>query len=115
MGKILFLTNIERKFYMMNKAREKLMGQGILSEDCQCRQINEGTPWGVEWEKRLSKYDIVVLKWMGTGMDTPFLRKLAEYLVKRKITSLLIMADGDGENKNYGFSQEEILLLKKFD
>jgi len=114
MGKILFLTNIERNFYMMNRAKEKLVEQGILSKDCLCRQINEGTPWGVEWEKTLSKYDVVVVKWMGTGMDTPFLRKVAAYLERKKITSLLIMADGDGENKNYGFSQEEILFLKKY-
>ncbi len=114
MGKILFLTNIERKFYMMNKAKEKLVAQGILANGCKCKQINEGTPWGREWEKTLSKYDVVVLKWMGTGMDTAFLRKVASYLEKKGTTSLMMMADGDGENKNVGFSQEDILFLKKY-
>lgn len=73
--RIIFLTNVIRRLGMMQQTLEKLQGKGKLSPECSCLWIDTNTAWDRKWEQELQKADLVMLKWMGTGLDTPFLSK----------------------------------------
>lgn len=114
MTRVLFVTNIERRYIMMDKAKNMLQADGSLSKECRAIQINEATPWGEQWQKTLAQSDVVVIKWMGSGMDTPFLKKVAEFLKKTEIKHFMMLADTEKDNQQYGFSKEDELRLKSY-
>lgn len=80
--KMLFLTNVIRRLGMMQQALEKLQQEKILDASCGCFWIDNATVWDHKWEEALKNADFVMIKWMGTGLDTPFLNKTIANLKK---------------------------------
>lgn len=83
MSKVIFLTNVIRRFGMMQQTLEKLKQQKSVSADCACHWITDKTQWEAKWEKELAGSDLVLLKWMGTGLDTSFLQRLVREMQRR--------------------------------
>ena len=105
-GKILFLTNIERQIYFWNQASESINQKGIKAR-CESKTIAESTPWGREWQTKLEAQDIILVRWMGTGLDCRFLQNTSSFLQERKIRHLFLVADAGNDLLKYGVSDEE--------
>ncbi|MEG0831223.1 MAG: cobaltochelatase subunit CobN [Acidaminococcaceae bacterium] len=114
MSKVLFITNIERRYLLMLKAQSMLQAEGTLSTACRSIQITEATPWGAEWQKTLAQADVVILKWMGSGLDTPFLKKVAEFLKKTEIKHFMMLADTEKIHQQYGFTEAATTRLQAY-
>lgn len=113
MGKIIFLTNMERQQKMLEKARIKIEQTGLKSQT-RTVLLTESTPWGIEWQKAFSAADIVVFTYMGSGLDTKFLRKAAEYLRKQKITHTMFISDPSAGELTYNVSSEDKAVMQKY-
>ena len=114
MSKVIFLTNVIRRFGMMQQTLEKLQQQEAVSADCACHWITEKTQWESKWEKQLSSVDFVMLKWMGTGLDTPFLQRLLRELKRRKLP-FYIDASGSKEGElSQGLTPVQLEAIKKY-
>lgn len=50
MGRIIFLTNMERQYLMLEKARESIAQDGMKSEG-RMVLLTDAVPWGAEWQK----------------------------------------------------------------
>ncbi|WP_293729212.1 cobaltochelatase subunit CobN [uncultured Phascolarctobacterium sp.] len=98
MSKILFVTNVIRRMGMMQQTLDRLQQERRLSGECACRWITEATAWNKKWEQELGSTDLLLLKWMGTGLDTPFLQRCLAF-VKRKGLPYYIDAAGTDENE----------------
>lgn len=98
MSKILFVTNVIRRMGMMQQTLDRLQQERRLSGECACRWITETTAWDKKWEQELGSTDLLLLKWMGTGLDTPFLQRCLAF-VKRKGLPYYIDAAGTDENE----------------
>ena len=68
--KIALFTNISRSYCLHRQNMERLMqeaprieGRGWLFES--------GTEWSAEWAARFDEADVILILWMGTGLDTP--------------------------------------------
>ena len=68
--KVIFLTNVIRRMGMMQQTMEKLQQEGKLDNACACRWITDATVWDDKWHKELAGSKLVIMKWMGTGLDT---------------------------------------------
>ncbi|HIU63576.1 MAG TPA: cobaltochelatase subunit CobN [Candidatus Avacidaminococcus intestinavium] len=115
MGKILYLTNIDRRYAMMKKALNELQQEkGMLLANCECHKISERAVWSTEWETKLIDTDVLMLKWMGSGLDTLFLRKLVPFIQKNNIR-FYIDAAGTEENELVdGLSAEDVHQIKLY-
>ena len=78
--KVIFLTNVIRRMGMMQQTMEKLQQEGKLDNACACRWITDATAWDDKWHKELAGSKLVIMKWMGTGLDTPFLQRCVSLL-----------------------------------
>ena len=114
MSKILFLTNVIRRMGMMQKTVERLQREQKISNACACHWITDTTQWDKEWVETLSDTDIVLLKWMGSGLDTPFLRQLVKFLDEKKLPYYIDAAGTDEGELKYGFTEEQLATLKKY-
>ena len=113
MGRILFLTNLERQHLMLEKARESVVCEGMQSEG-RMVLLTEAVPWGAQWQQTFRASDIVIFTWMGSGLDTDFLKKSAEFLRKEKLTHIMLISDPDAGELSYGISAAEQEVLQQY-
>lgn len=113
MRRILFLTNMERQQLMLEKARAKAAGEGLQAET-RTVLLSDAVPWGEEWQKTFNASDIVVFTWMGSGLDTAFLRKSAEYLRQRRVTHVMLISEPSAGELAWGVSPEEKERLQQY-
>lgn len=78
--KIIFLTNVIRRMGMMQQTMERLQSEQKLDACCACHWITEATAWDAKWQQELKSSQLLVMKWMGTGLDTPFLQRCVRLL-----------------------------------
>ncbi len=98
MCKILFLTNVIRRIGMMQQTLDRLKQEGKIDTACACRWITDNTQWDNKWQQELDDSAFVLMKWMGSGLDTPFLQKCLHYL-KQKHIPFYIDASGSKEGE----------------
>lgn len=67
MGRIVFLTNLERQKVMMERARENLLQENRLKHEGRTVLLTDAVLWGDEWEKTFAASDIVFFTYMGSG------------------------------------------------
>ena len=80
MCKILFLTNVIRRMGMMQQTLDRLKQEGKIDTACACRWITDNTQWDNKWQQELDDSAFVLMKWMGSGLDTPFFFFFLHYL-----------------------------------
>lgn len=114
MGKILFLSNIDRRIAMMDKAINLLKGEKRLKVECETIEISNESFWSRKWEKEVLNSDVVILKWMGTGLDTKFLRTLMEFMKIKKINYFSLLAADEDECEQVGFSEDEEAIFNRY-
>ena len=114
MKTILFLTNVTRQIAMMREAMNDLQQKRLISDACQCIWIDENTVWSSKWPDILHDMDFVLIKWMGSGLDTPFLNKCAAYLQQHKLPHYVDTAGGAADGFSDILSGGQILQLKKY-
>ncbi|MGI5866206.1 MAG: cobaltochelatase subunit CobN [Syntrophaceticus schinkii] len=114
MGRIVFLTNLERQKVMMERARENLLQENRLKHEGRTVLLTDAVLWGDEWEKTFAASDIVFFTYMGSGLDTDFLKKAAEFLQSNKITHVMLITDPGVDDLRCGITPEDQETLQKY-
>ena len=82
-GKVIYLTNVDRRFFMMRKACSELKREGLVPAEYETLKVESTSLWSRIWEKQLGDADLVVIRFMGTTIRTMFWDKcLAFFAVK---------------------------------
>ena len=96
MSKILFMTNVVRRMAMMQDTLAALQSEpGNMHSPAVCRWITDNTAWDATWPLELRGCGLVLVKWMGTGLDTPFLNQLLAWLKQYKVPYYIDAAGAD--------------------
>lgn len=114
MGRILFMSNIDRQVVMMEKARQQLVEEEYLSEESSVLFLNDSLVWGPEWQKRLANSDMVLFSWMGMGRDTRFLKEAVEFLRIHKIRHIMLATEVQPEDALSGVTPEERSTIRRY-
>ncbi len=112
--KVLFLTNVLRSLGTMRQAMNYLQREGSLDGSCACFWLTEATAWDANWDEEAAKTDFLLLQWMGTGLDTPFLQRLQQTLQQRDIRYYIDAAgteEGEFSNK---LTEEQLDLIRRY-
>lgn len=112
MKHILYLTNMNRQLSYTRKIEQSPAFAGKVQ--LQVFKIKDDAAFGEEWVHRLRKADAVILTHMGTGLDTPFMRRLAAWLWEHHHMYVLFADEKDQEKLHKGFSEEHMLELEKY-
>ena len=111
--KIALFTNISRSYCLHRQNMERLMqeaprieGRGWLFES--------GTEWSAEWAARFDEADVILILWMGTGLDTPFLRQAVRRMERRGSRYLILVENPGTDKVSAGFSPEQIRRMWQY-
>ena len=99
---------------MMQQTLDRLQQEGKLDGSCACRWLTDSTQWDKKWQQELQSTDLVLMKWMGSGLDTPFLQKLLPYMQKLRLP-FYIDASGSKEGEmSQNLSAQQIAIIKQY-
>ena len=85
MSKIVYVTNVMRRLGVMQQQRDALLREGKLQGEMLCRWVDDSTVWNDQWEQALQHADFVLGKWMNASMDSPFWRRLQQFLQRHGV------------------------------
>ena len=55
---------------MMQQTLDRLQQEGKLNSSCACRWLTDNIQWDNKWQQELNDTSFVLMKWMGSGLDT---------------------------------------------
>ena len=114
MGRILFMSNIDRQFVMLEQARQQLIAEQYLPAAGSTFFLNDNLVWGPEWQKKFADSDLVLFSWMGMGRDTHFLKDAVAFLRKSKITHAMLATEIQPEDALSGVTSEERSTIRRY-
>ncbi|MEN6413538.1 MAG: cobaltochelatase subunit CobN [Veillonellales bacterium] len=114
MGKLLFLTNMEPQYIIMDQAKKVLTDENVLPVQAESILLSGSEPWNEQWGKSFSQCDFVLFSWMGTGLNTPFLKKSADFMQNRRINHLYLITDPGEDVLAYGITPAEKKLIYRY-
>lgn len=107
MSKIIFMTNVIRRFGIMQQMLDRLQNNGEMQGDYSCWWITDDTEWNPEAEKRLQGTKFLFMKWMGTGLTTTFLKRVHAYVQQHNIPYYIDASGGDDDILIEGITPEQ--------
>lgn len=114
MDKLLFLTNMENHYTSMTRAKALICEEGFQPLLARTEQLNDTEIWHQEWEKSFLASDFILLTWMGTGLNTDFLKQSSQFMQENKIKHLYIIADPGDDILEYGITPEEKKQINQY-
>ena len=114
MCKILYLTNVIRRMGMMQQTLDKLQEEGKLAAGCACRWLTDNTQWDKKWQQELKSADLVLMKWMGSGLDTPFLQKLLPFLKQLGLPFYIDAAGSKEGEMSQNLTVQQLAVIKQY-
>ena len=114
MSKVIFLTNVIRRFGVMQQTLEKLQQSGAMSSESACYWITEATQWESKWERELRSADVVLVKWMGTGLDTPFLQRFVRELQRLHLPFYIDAAGSKEGELSQKLTPQQLEIIKRY-
>lgn len=114
MGRLLFLTNMEQQQVAMSVAVESLVADKLLHEKAMTKFLTDAEPWSEAWGNSLRGSDMVLFSWMGTGLNSKFLKQASEYMQKHKIRHLFLVADPGDDVLDYGLNPTEKQTIQQY-
>lgn len=112
MKEVLFVTNMTRHFHTARKCIAKLGKIGATT--IALEEIGNDTPWTPAWEARLRNASIVLLTYMGSGLDTAFLRQFAKFGKQADARFMMLIDSVVTPEMNNRVTDEDILVFKKY-
>lgn len=104
--KIIYMTNVDRRFAMMKRACSRLQAEGKLGNRCRALQVSVDTGWSKVWEKRLSGCDMVFIRWMGNTIRTAFWDRCRLFFEQAGIPYYMDAAGSTEEEAGKGIAEE---------
>lgn len=83
--KIIYMTNIDRRYFMMRRALAELIAEGEMSASCAVLKTEDGSVWGASWEEKLRGSALVMIRFMGNTIRTKFWTACMHFLSQEGI------------------------------
>ena len=115
MKKILYITNMAKQIHHVREVEAKGRIEAKEHFKIDLYNLKQEPEWNESWEQRLKTSDVVIMKHMGTGLDTPFLRRLANWLYQNHpCYALYADEEQDMDKLRAGMSEAEMIRLSEY-
>lgn len=108
-GKVIYLTNVDRRFFMMRKACSELKREGLVPAEYETLKVESTSLWSRIWEKQLGDADLVMIRFMGTTIRTMFWDKCLAFFAAKSIPYYMDAAGSAEEEARNGVSVKRML------
>lgn len=115
MKRILYITNMAKQLQHIHEIETKADAMVKSHFTIDLCNLKREPMWDDSWLYRLKNADVVLLKHMGTGLDTPFLQRLANWLYDNHSCYALFVEEPEHKDGlRAGMSLEEMNTIAKY-
>ena len=83
--KIIYMTNIDRRYFMMRRALDELIADEEMPASSQVVKTENGSVWSASWEEKLRGSALVMIRFMGNTIRTKFWTACMHFLSQEGI------------------------------
>lgn len=111
--KLIYLTNVDRRYFMMSRAMESLQKEGRLSESCRTLKVKDDSSFA-SYSPLLEEASLVMIKFMGNTIRTRFWQQCLAFLEECRIPYYMDAAGSAEEECGKWIGKEEIEVIKRY-
>lgn len=112
--KIIYITNIDRRYFMMRRALSELITEGEMQDSCAVLKTEDGSVWGASWEEKLRGSALVMIRFMGNTIRTKFWTACMHFLSREGIPYYMDAAGSAEEECVEHVAAKDIEALKAY-
>lgn len=112
--KIIYMTNIDRRYFMMRRALDELIADGEMPASSQVIKTEDGSVWSASWEEKLRGSALVMIRFMGNTIRTKFWTACMHFLSREGIPYYIDAAGSAEEECIERVAAKDIEALKAY-
>lgn len=112
--KIIYMTNIDRRYFMMRRALDELIADGEMPASSQVVKTEDGSVWSASWEEKLRGSALVMIRFMGNTIRTKFWTACMHFLSREGIPYYMDAAGSAEEECAERVAAKDIEALKAY-
>lgn len=112
--KIIYMTNIDRRYFMMRRALDELIADGEMSASSQVVKTEDGSVWSALWEEKLRGSALVMIRFMGNTIRTKFWTACMHFLSREGIPYYMDAAGSAEEECIERVAAKDIEAMKAY-
>ena len=113
-SKIIYMTNIDRRYFMMRRALSELIADGEMPASSLVLKTEDGSVWGAAWEEKLRGSSLVMIRFMGNTIRTKFWTACMHFLSREGIPYYMDAAGSAEEECAERVAAKDIEALKAY-
>lgn len=112
--KIIYMTNIDRRYFMMRRALDELIADGEMPASSQVVKTEDGSVWSASWEEKLRGSALVMIRFMGNTIRTKFWTACMHFLSREGIPYYMDAAGSAEEECVERVAAKDIAAMKAY-
>lgn len=112
--KIIYMTNIDRRYFMMRRALDELIADGEMPASSQVVKTEDGSVWSASWEEKLRGSALVMIRFMGNTIRTKFWTACMHFLSREGIPYYIDAAGSAEEECIERVAAKDIEAMKAY-
>ena len=112
--KIIYMTNIDRRYFMMRRALDELIADGEMPASSQVIKTEDGSVWSASWEEKLRGSALVMIRFMGNTIRTKFWTACMHFLSREGIPYYIDAAGSAEEECIERVAAKDIEAMKAY-
>lgn len=112
--KIIYMTNIDRRYFMMRRALDELIADGEMSASSQVVKTEDSSVWSASWEEKLRGSALVMIRFMGNTIRTKFWTACMHFLSREGIPYYMDAAGSAEEECVERVAAKDIEAMKAY-
>lgn len=113
-SKIIYMTNIDRRYFMMRRALDQLIADGEMPEVSAVLKTEDGSVWSAAWEEKLRGSSLVMIRFMGNTIRTKFWTACMHFLSREGIPYYMDAAGSAEQECAERVAAKDIEALKAY-
>lgn len=113
-SKIIYMTNIDRRYFMMRRALDELIADGEMPAFSQVVKTEDGSVWSASWEEKLRGSALVMIRFMGNTIRTKFWTACMHFLSREGIPYYMDAAGSAEEECIERVAAKDIEAMKAY-
>lgn len=113
-SKIIYMTNIDRRYFMMRRALFELIADGEMPASSLVLKTEDGSVWSAAWEERLRGSSLVMIRFMGNTIRTKFWTACMHFLSREGIPYYMDAAGSAEEECIERIAAKDIAAMKAY-
>ena len=112
--KIIYMTNVDRRYFMMRRALDELIADGEMPASSQVVKTEDGSVWSASWEEKLRGSALVMIRFMGNTIRTKFWTACMHFLSREGIPYYMDAAGSAEEECIERVAAKDIEAMKAY-